>query len=266
MKKSKRLLFWALAFAFMVSLFATVNVYAGVNLNRTKVTLAVKQKTTLTVKGTSRKPTWTSSNTRVATVSNGVVTAKREGTAVITAKIGSKKYNAAVTVKGDYKKLYKRVLETNGAAWYYVLDINKNGLPELISVEDSGAMTHYSIYTVYKGKAVLTGTCLSHVSRPYGAPIEVKYVPKNKGILCTGYIGGMPGTWKDLFTLSGIKLTQRYHSQYDSRGYYYTGKSVSGMKKVSRSSYDSFENRYFKPYVQYTMLKNTAYNRAESFR
>ncbi len=53
----------------------------------------------LKISGTSAKVSWKSSNPEVAAVSNGVVTGKKNGTAVITAKVLGKKYTCGVTVK-----------------------------------------------------------------------------------------------------------------------------------------------------------------------
>ncbi len=82
----------------------TVNA-TSVKLSKTSVSL-VKGKTT-TIKATvmpsnatNKKVTWTTSNSRVATVSNGKITAKLAGTATITAKTSNgKKATCKVTVK-----------------------------------------------------------------------------------------------------------------------------------------------------------------------
>ena len=56
------------------------------------------------VKGTKKKPKWSSSKKSVATVSSkGKVVAKKAGSATITAKIGKKKYKCKVTVKNKKK-------------------------------------------------------------------------------------------------------------------------------------------------------------------
>lgn len=71
-----------------------------VPLGKAKVTLTVGQSTTL--KASGKKATWKSSKKSVATVNKkGKVTAKKEGTATITAKVGKKttKWNIAVTKK-----------------------------------------------------------------------------------------------------------------------------------------------------------------------
>ena len=72
-----------------------------ISLNKTKKTLVVGEKFTLKVKGKNKKAKWwKSSNTKVATVnSNGKVTAKKKGTAEITAKVAGKKYKCTIKVK-----------------------------------------------------------------------------------------------------------------------------------------------------------------------
>ena len=72
-----------------------------VSLSKTKKTIYVGEKYTLKIKGTSKKAKWwKSSNTKVATVnSKGKVTAKKKGTAEITAKIAGKKYKCTIKVK-----------------------------------------------------------------------------------------------------------------------------------------------------------------------
>lgn len=73
---------------------------AAVKLNKSELELYVHETYTLKVSGTSSKPKWKSSDKTVAKVSsNGKVTAVKEGTAVITATVGSKKYKCNVTVK-----------------------------------------------------------------------------------------------------------------------------------------------------------------------
>lgn len=69
-------------------------------LSKAKATMEVDSKLTLKLNNAGdAKVTWSSSNKKVATVtSKGVVTAKSEGDATITAKCDSKKYTCKVTV------------------------------------------------------------------------------------------------------------------------------------------------------------------------
>ena len=77
----------------------------SIKLNKTKVTLAKGKKVTLKAtvapsNATDKNVTFTSSNTKVATVNaKGVVTAKKAGKATITAKSGTKKAACKIVVK-----------------------------------------------------------------------------------------------------------------------------------------------------------------------
>lgn len=83
-----------------------------VKINKTKTTIYVGKSTTLKITGTSKKITWSSSNKKVATVSSkGKVTAKKKGTATITAKVNGKSYKCKVTVKNPYLNATKKSLE-----------------------------------------------------------------------------------------------------------------------------------------------------------
>lgn len=74
-------------------------------LNKSSIILKIGEKATLKVSGTSQKIAWKSSNESIATVGkNGIVTAKREGTATITATVLKKKYLCSVTIKNSEKE------------------------------------------------------------------------------------------------------------------------------------------------------------------
>lgn len=82
----------------------TVKAKSKIKISNSKITLTVRQSKTLKVKGTKKKPKWSSSKKSVATVSKkGKVVAKKAGRATITAKIGKKKYKCKVTVKNKKK-------------------------------------------------------------------------------------------------------------------------------------------------------------------
>lgn len=84
---------------------ATVAEAATVKLSATKKTLTKGKTYTLKMLGTKKKVTWKSSKTSVATVnSKGKVTAKKAGTATITAKVGTKTYKCKITVKNPVNK------------------------------------------------------------------------------------------------------------------------------------------------------------------
>ena len=96
--------------------FAAAKVKTSIKLNTNKITLEVGETATLvpTVVGKSQKVTWKSGNKKIATVSNGVITAKKAGKVTITAKANGKTAKCIVTVKNiDYRKLYKKLLSNS---------------------------------------------------------------------------------------------------------------------------------------------------------
>lgn len=106
MKKIKNLLLMlmlvlSLASPSSVPLIGTTQtVTAAVKLNNKTITLIKGQKKQLKISGTSKAAKWSSSNKAIASVTNkGLVTAKKKGTAVITAKLGKNKYTCKVTVQ-----------------------------------------------------------------------------------------------------------------------------------------------------------------------
>lgn len=99
MKSIKKSLLYI--FLLMVMLLAIpTQASAAVKISKKSVTLIKGQTTTLKVTGTKNKVTWSSSKKSVATVTTkGKITAKKKGTATITAKIGNKKYTCKVKVE-----------------------------------------------------------------------------------------------------------------------------------------------------------------------
>ena len=84
---------------------------AKIKLNKTKISLQRGKTYTLKVKGTKKKVKWSSNKKTIATVTRkGKVTAQKPGTAVITAKIGKKKYKCKVKV---WQKTTKKPTKTN---------------------------------------------------------------------------------------------------------------------------------------------------------
>ncbi len=81
-----------------------VQAKAKIKLNVTKKTIDKGKTYTLKVSGTSKKVKWSSSNKSVATVSSkGKVTAKKAGTATISAKVDGKTLKCKITVKNPIK-------------------------------------------------------------------------------------------------------------------------------------------------------------------
>lgn len=113
MKKFRNLMSICLVLVMILSIVPLqVQAKSTVKLNKDSTTVYVGKTTTLKITGTSKKITWSSSNKKVATVSSkGKVTAKKKGTATITAKVNGKSYKCKVTVKNPYLNATKKSLE-----------------------------------------------------------------------------------------------------------------------------------------------------------
>ena len=164
----------------------------SLNLSKKSMTISAGKTVILkaTVSGTKNKVSWSSSNSKIATVKNGKVTGKKAGTAKIIAKVGGKTATCTVIVKGyvtsakkltkkEQHKLYESTIksyaksmkngarkwnEDSGLKTYFVfVDIDKNGTDELIvravnstmkqttaSTSGYGENTH--IYTIKNNK------------------------------------------------------------------------------------------------------------------
>lgn len=103
MKKTKALK-WLLCFILTIVLIlpmtSSIQAKAAPKLSSKKKTMTVGETYNLTVKNTSKKATFYSSNKGIAKVNKkGTITAKKEGSAIITVKVGSKKLTCKIIVK-----------------------------------------------------------------------------------------------------------------------------------------------------------------------
>ena len=93
-------------------------------LNSSRITLNPGKSYTLKVNGTKLTPVWRSSNSKIVTVNKkGRITAKKAGTAKITATLGGKKFVCTVTVKKASASSNKTVQNYKKVKNY----LNKNG-------------------------------------------------------------------------------------------------------------------------------------------
>ncbi len=119
-KLRKNISFYSFLLLFVMLFTGSANA-ATVKLNKTKATLNVGQKTTLKVKGNTKKLAvkWSSSKKKVATVSSkGVVKAVAPGKATIKAKVGKKTYSCKITVKNaDAKAKSLKFRATSGGTF-----------------------------------------------------------------------------------------------------------------------------------------------------
>lgn len=136
-----------------------------VSLDRTSLTLAVGNSTTLTAtvspsNASDKTVTWSSSNTSVATVSNGTVKAVAAGTATITAMAGSKTATCKITVEVPVSSVslnYSSLTLTEGDSFTLTATVSpSNATNKTVTWSSSNT----SVATVSNGtvKAVSAGT------------------------------------------------------------------------------------------------------------
>lgn len=171
-------------------------------------------------------------------------------------------------VRARYKILYKSFLGRHTEYdSYYVLNVDKSGVPELVVLTGvSGVIGNYNVYTVANNKLKLLGSYQSmgvSTTNP-----SFMYVAGQKSLYASGWVNRVGGAWGKLFTISRGKLKEtRYaYEAHSWKDEYYTGTSYKNYKKVSKSAFISFCNRYFKNYKTYSLVKNTKYNRDKTFR
>lgn len=151
------LLIAALAMGIMNPTGTLTKAAAKIKLNKTSVTLNIGYTIVLKVKGTKKKATWISENTKVATVTQkGKVTAKSTGITKITAKIAKKKYtctvrvknantdnsNSAAAISSNFDKL-KTYLQNNGsvdADGYCFIEDTSTGIVFTLSYTEQNGM------------------------------------------------------------------------------------------------------------------------------
>lgn len=147
---SKRLKFFVtsiICICFLILIIPTKVEAASPKLSKKKITMTVGTQKQLTVKNTKKTIKWQSSSKKIAKVSKkGLVTAKKEGKATITATIGKKKLSCKATVKENpqmEKEIYTYVgkkikLEVTGTTkkiqW-------KSANPKIAKVSPKGIVT-----------------------------------------------------------------------------------------------------------------------------
>ena len=182
MKYAKKKLIWLLTFVTLLLSLSVTAQAASTSLNKRKLTLKPKQSYTLVLKNNRKSVKWTTSNKKVVSVKklrdkNKVkLTAKKNGTAVITAKVGRKKYTCKVTVKLPSKKctftVSKKSLTVTdtaklnitwsypyeGTLYYHIADKNIASCSWGPWTDKAGTKTYLKIKALKNGTTTITIT------------------------------------------------------------------------------------------------------------
>ena len=148
-------------------------------LNKTSATLAKGKTLKLTIGYVpsnttgNRTAVWSSSNTSVATVKNGVVTAKKAGTATITAKVGNKKTTCKITVKAADVPKEDNYQNVNEA--YTQLNEFRTSKNVWMWNENNKTKTYFNTNSKNKLTALKRNTKLEEVARKRAQQIAMYY-------------------------------------------------------------------------------------------
>ena len=156
MKQWKKLLMAVLAAAMMIGL--TVTASAAPKLKKTQIVLVKGETQKLQVTGTEETVKWSSNKKKIAQVaSDGTVTAKKKGTAVITAKIGKTKLTCKVLVEQPKLNKTKLVLNVKNT---FQLKLTGTGqkIKWATNKKSVAAVKNGLITAKKKGTAVITAT------------------------------------------------------------------------------------------------------------
>ncbi len=231
----------------------------SIKLDKKSASITVGKKLTLkaTVKGSSKNIKWKSSNTKVATVKNGVVKAVNAGKCTISATANGKTAKCTITVKKNKDaEWYKTVINSNKGSfklseyltyprnsfkYYKLIDINGDGIKEMFISQRKGespwAGNYMLLLTYYNGKVVPIG--------PYYRG-EIHVIGH---YLCTSfYVPGFSGDSMAVNKLDKGKL--KMVNSVSS-----VGTNINGTvhmkyydkddKSISKKQYDDFRKKYF---------------------
>ena len=189
-----------------VSATFTAIAVTGVSLNKTSASISVGETETLTAtvapaNALNPAVTWTSSNTDVATVANGVVTAKAAGSATITVTTTDGSYTATCAVTVVNAVTFDATKDTGTSS------IEKSGVSFAC---DNGVLNNSSEYRLYKNSTTTFSVSTGKITK-----IEFTGVSGNPASGFASQSGwtvvGNDGTWTGnsssvSFTASGAQV------------------------------------------------------------
>lgn len=282
--KHAKLLFSALILAAVVAaMMPSICAYAGnVRISRKNVCLYTsggKKRIRLSLYDDDQpvSAVWVTSKKSVANVSaSGVVTAKKKGTAKITAIYGGRRFTCKVKVFRT-SPLYKKAIKaynnflmnryvtydskgsTAQADNFNTTDLDGNGIPELLVCVVSGGSRYYVLYH-YKNKRISIGQDL-------GACGNFIWYPACRVMSYDQYESGQTLTfWSrdNGTTLNSLAIARHRYNGKDL--YYETDGSIGTYgTRISAVEFRNYVNREILNYAApktVTMYVNTPYNRS----
>lgn len=205
-----------------VKLIVAPNLYNNVKLNKSSLTLGKGESYTIKANGNA---TWSSSNTNILTVSNGKITAKNTGTAMIVAKgLNGSKANCMVTVRNAPNSIsLNKTNLTLGIGETYDLDsrLPKNTASFSIKYSSDNSSTASVVsaggLVTAKKEGTTTITATTYNGKKVNCTVTVKKAPKT-------------------MSLNKTKITLGVGETYDLDSYLPSGTAAHSIKYTSNNS------------------------------
>lgn len=205
-----------------VKLIVAPNLYNNVKLNKSTLTLGKGE--SYTIKANS-KVTWSSSNKNIFTVSNGKITAKNTGTAMLVAKgLNGSEANCMVTVKNAPNSIsLNKTKLTLGIGETY--DLNSSLPKNTASFSVKYSSNNSSIASVVSAGGLVT-------AKKEGTATITATTYNGKKVNCTITVKKAPKT----MSLNKTKLTLGIGENYDLDSYLPNGTAAHSIKYTSNNS------------------------------
>lgn len=205
-----------------VKLIVAPNLYNDVKLNKSSLTLGKGESYTIKANGNA---TWSSSNKNILTVSNGKITAKNTGTAMIVAKgLNGSKANCMVTVRNAPNSIsLNKTNLTLGIGETYDLD---SRLPK----NTASFSVKYTSDNSSTASVVSAGGLVT--AKKEGTATITATTYNGKKVNCTVTVKKAPKTMR----LNKTKITLGVGETYDLDSYLPSGTAAHSIKYTSNNS------------------------------
>lgn len=205
-----------------VKLIVAPNLYNNVKLNKSSLTLGKGESYTIKANGNA---TWSSSNKNILTVSNGKITAKNTGTAMIVAKgLNGSKANCMVTVRNAPNSIsLNKTNLTLGIGETYDLD---SRLPK----NTASFSVKYTSDNSSTASVVSAGGLVT--AKKEGTATITATTYNGKKVNCTVTVKKAPKTMR----LNKTKITLGVGETYDLDSYLPSGTAAHSIKYTSNNS------------------------------